>query len=235
MYKGIVFAAGLAAVLFATAASAQMDEIVVTGARIAEYDATSVPHVVLVKRADFLITRVRVSCDTRDAKQRRTELETTLRSMIRAARGSSIKLSVEQDDIITDFDETKFDTVIGPDTRPDTSVVGIIVKTAISKDDTYENATARIKAFVKATPLSGRTEILGAGASWDLTIVGPEQYRTTLIKKIAQDSNDTVTAFGGSYGISVQGLQRPIEWYQSAPLDLSLFIRYTLTMEPATR
>ncbi len=234
MYKGIAFAAALAAVLFATAASAQLEEVVVTGARISEYDATSVPHVVLVKRADFLITRVQVSCDTRDAKQRRAELETTLRNMIRAARGSSIKLSVEQDDIITEFDETKFDTVIGPGTRPDTSAVGIIVKTAISKDDTYENATARIKAFIKATPLAGRTEILGA-ASWDLTIVGPEQYRTTLIKKIAQDSNDTVTAFGGGYGISVQGLQRPIEWYQSAPLDLSLFIRYTLTMEPAAR
>ncbi len=231
MPKGIAFAAGLAAVLFAANAWAQSEEIVVTGSRISENDAT-VPHVVLVKRADFLITRVRVTCDTRDKAQRNKEIRETLRAMIRGAKGPSIKLAVNVgDEIVTDFDETQIDTIIVPDSRPDSSVAQIIVKTAVTQADSYADATDRIRTFIEKVPVSGRTEVVRSG-DWDLTIVGPEQYRTALLKLIAADSKATAEQFGADYGIAVEGLQRPVEWYQSAPLDLALFIRYGMTMTP---
>ena len=49
----------------ASQAAAQMEEVVVTAERRGEY-AESAPNVVLVRRADHLITSVQVTCDTRE-------------------------------------------------------------------------------------------------------------------------------------------------------------------------
>lgn len=232
MRKHIAFAAGLAALLFSATAYAENEEIVVTGSRIVDYESASVPNVVLVKRADFLITRVRVVCDTRDPGARINELKTTLRNMIRAAHSNGkISLAVTKDDIVSPFDETMIERAIQPDNKVETSVAYVIVKTPVTKDDTFDGAADRIEKFVKATPISGRTEILRE-ARWDLTIVGPEQYRAALLKLIVDDAKQTATAFGPEYGSSVEGLQHPVEWYQSGPLDLSLFIRYALHTAP---
>ena len=52
---------------------AQVDEVVVTGARISGDDYSSIPAVVLQRRADFLVQRIRLTNDTRaeDARIKR--------------------------------------------------------------------------------------------------------------------------------------------------------------------
>ena len=60
---------GVLAALLASVADAQpsgIQEIVVTGSRMSEYDPVQTPQVTLRKRADNLITKVTVVCDTRD-------------------------------------------------------------------------------------------------------------------------------------------------------------------------
>lgn len=224
--------AALAAVLMLSASAlAQEDEIVVTAARYADSDYAQtvvIPHITLTRRADNLVTTVRVVCDTRDATLRDQELRQSLRDLIAtaAASGGTISLSVG-DTVLVPFDETMIEKSIYSDGRPDTSVANVVVKTAIKADDTYDAAVARVRAFVAATPKTGRTEVLADGR-WDLTLVGPENNRQELIGLIAADARQAAGLFGGSFAVEVDGLHNPIAWYQTGPLELDLYIPYTL-------
>ena len=207
-------------------------EIVVTAEkRISEFDALKTPHVVLIKRADNLITEVSVVCDTRDPTLRRAELKETLRALIRAAAQDHTVTLGLGDDVVGGFDDTMLDAVIEPDTRADTSHAVVLIKTAVSATDTFDAATNRITGFIKRAPKSGRTEILRVN-DWNLTIVGPERNRTALTALIAEDAKRTAAPFGPGYGYSVDGLQLPISWYQSGPLDLALYITYRMQIVP---
>ena len=221
-------------------ASAQVDTVVVSAERRTAYGgpaeeiAGDAPHLYLTKRADHVITRVNVTCDTRDAKQRRGELKETLRAMIQKAAGTgTISLSVG-DKVITDLTESGFDDLITMDPRPDTSTATVIIKTKLSANDTLNTAIARVTLFIASTPMSGRTEIVRIG-EWDLTIVGPEQYRDAIIGLIVSDAKHTADMFGPANGVAVEGLEHRVSWYQKGPLDLALYIPYTLKIAPLTR
>jgi hypothetical protein len=189
----------------AVGGAAYGQELIVTASRISEYDATSTPHVFLRKRADNLIVEVNVVCDTRDMSQRRDELRTTLKSLMRAAeKDPTIELGIGEE-IVGRFDETMIDSLIGPSKRPDTSAAKLLIKTRVTPADTQDSATGRIEAFIEKAPKAGRTEVL-----------------------VAKDSLASAGAFGADYGVSVQGLQLPVSWYQVGPLDLALYIPYRL-------
>ncbi len=212
--------------------NAGVEEIVVTGSRMQEYDAAATPFVTLHKRADNLITRVTVVCDTRDLSQRKAELRATLRNLVKGAgQEKTISLGVG-DEVVGAFDETQLDKVIEPDAKADTSKTTIIVKTALAPNDTFDAATARIKAFAARTAKVGRTEILFQH-DWELTLINPGQYRPAVIKLVAEDAQRTAAAFGEAYAVEVQGLQLPVSWYQAGPLDLALYVPYKLTVRPA--
>jgi hypothetical protein len=222
---------GLALVLFAGSAAAQeqVETVVVTGSRIG-YDGEA-PNVTLPQRADHLITKVRVVCDTRDLDKRKEELRQTLRGMIgEAKRTSSISLSVG-DELLIDFTEKMLDKVIVPDSKADTSDAYVVIRTELSKDDTFDGATQRIKDFVAKTSKAGRTEVL-IEEKFNLGLVKPERYRAELIAKIAADTKQIAQTFGADYNPRVEGLQRPIQWYQSGPLDLALYIPYGVVVAP---
>jgi hypothetical protein len=209
----------------------EVGEVVVTGSRISEYDANQTPHVVLRKRADNLIVEVVVVCDTRDVSQRREELKTTLKNLIRqAAKDPGVELGIGEE-IVGAFDETMVDSIIGSASKIDTSQATLLVKTKVLPGDTLDSATGRIEKFVAATPKAGRTEILVQG-DWNLTLIHPEQYRGEVIALVAKDSLKTASAFGDGYGVMAQGLQLPLSWYQSAPLELALYIPYRMEVRP---
>jgi hypothetical protein len=213
--------------------AASVGEIVVTAVKRG-YDPGGTPNVVLVRRADNLITEVKVVCDTRDPSLRRNELKETLPAMIRTAgRSGTISLGVG-DEVLGAFDETMLDKVIAPDTKADTSVASLVIKTPVSVRDTFDAASGRIVAFIAATPKSGRSEILREN-DWNLTIVGPERSRPALLALIADDARATAAVFGAGYGVSVEGLQQRIAWYQQGPLDLALYITYRLEVAPLSR
>ncbi|MFT4251743.1 MAG: hypothetical protein QM608_04580 [Caulobacter sp.] len=214
----------------ARAQNEDISEIVVTAARLTEYDPVKTPYVTLKKRADNLITVVRVTCDTRDLSQRRNELKATLRNMIKAAPAAGVELGLG-DEIIGAFDDTMLDGVIKPDTRPDTSQAVLVVKTRVAPGDSFDAATGRIMAFADKTPTVGRTEILPSEA-WNLTLIGPQKHRPEVITLVAEDARRASAAFGPQYAVSVEGLQLPVSWYQSGPLELALFIPYRMTVLP---
>jgi hypothetical protein len=218
----VVFLAG------ASAAQAQVETVVVTGSRDSSGEAGGI---FIIKRADHIITSVVVTCDTRDDKQRHDELKATLRDMIHAAAATStISLGVG-DKTVEKLTEADFDDIIGSDSRPDTSRATIIIKTTVSPTDTIRAAVARLSDFIKKTSKVGRTEVVRQG-DWDLTIIAPEQYRDAILAKIVDDAKRAAALFGAGYGITMEGLERPINYYQKGPLDLALYIPYTMKIAP---
>jgi hypothetical protein len=225
---GVLFVAAFCAG-FANAASAQIETVVVTGSRL--HDEYEAPHLVIIKRADHVITHLNVTCDTRDLSQRRAELKETLRNMIRVAAGTATISLGLGDQIVGDLSESNFDSIIEPDSRADTSHAVVIIKTKVTGDDTLNGAIARITDFVAHVPKAGRTEILRQGG-WDLTIVGPEQYRDAILAKIVADARHTADLFGPGYAIAIDGLEHQVSWYQKGPLDLGLYVPYALKITP---
>jgi hypothetical protein len=233
--KSLPIACALAALAFvsapAQARQSGVEEVVVTGARMTEYDPVKTPFVTLGRRADNLITTVRVVCDTRDLSQRKQELKTTLRNMIKAAPGAGVELGLEGEEVIGRFDETMLDAVIRADGKPDTSVALLVVKTRVAPADTFDAATGRIKAFAEKTAKSGRTEILPT-EDWNLTLIGPQRYRGEVLALVADDARKVAGTFGADYAVAAEGLQLPLSWYQSGPLELALYVPYKLTVTP---
>ena len=60
----------------------QVEEVVVTGARISGEDYSGIPAVVLQRRADFLVQRISLTNDTRAEDARIRELQQTIRDMV---------------------------------------------------------------------------------------------------------------------------------------------------------
>lgn len=213
----------------ASAQDADVGEIVVTGSRLQDYEPTETPAIVLKKRADNIFTNIEVTCDTRDLTQRRQELKATLQALIKAAGPAGIELAVDDDDIVRKFQVDDLDDIIRAATKVDTSTATLTLKTRVLPTDTFESVTGRIEAFVKRTPKSGRTEVLMSD-DWDLTLIGPGQYRDSIISLVAADANKTARAFGEGYSVVVEGLTLPVTWYQSGPLELALYIPYRQTI-----
>jgi hypothetical protein len=237
--KGALGAALLAAASLAAgvAAAQTIGELVVTAERRndsgAAVAAAPAPHVVVFRRADNLVVEAQVDCDTRDEKDRLNEMKSTLRNMIAAAAasGGQIELGVESDNVILPLKPEALDTMLSPGDRDDTTTATIVVKTHVSATDTFEGASARIEAFVHKTQVVGRAQVTRHG-DWQLTLVTPRQYRPQIIAAIAADAADTSHAFGAGYGVELEGLERPVAWARSGPLDLALYIPYSLKIEP---
>ena len=222
-----ILSAAVVCLAFTAAAQAQVETVVVTGSRAPE----EAPGVFIIKRADHVITSVSVTCDTRDAKQRREELKATLRNMMHAAAATStISLGIGEK-TVDKLNEADFDDIISSDSRPDTSRVVIIVKTTVSPTETLSAPVARITEFIKKTVMVGRTEVIRQG-DFDLTLIAPEQYRAVILAKIVDDAKAATALFGPGYGVSMEGLERSVSWYQKAALDLALYIPYSLKITP---
>ncbi|HWD27499.1 MAG TPA: hypothetical protein VG387_10060 [Rhizomicrobium sp.] len=211
------------------AAQAQVETVVVTGERMTS--ESEAPHIGIPKRADHLITVIDVVCDTRDATQRRAELKETLGNLLRAASGTSTISIGLGEHILGDLTENNFDSIIEAETRADTSHAEVTVKTKVTKDDTINDAMRRVTGFLDKVPKAGRTLIARQG-SWGLTLIGPEQYHDQLVAMILADAKHLAETLGPGYGVTIEGMERKVTWYQRGPLDLGLFIPYTLKIEP---
>jgi hypothetical protein len=214
--------------LLASSAQAQIETVVVTGSR--NYGGEA-PGVTLVERADHLVTKVKVTCDTRDATRRKDELRQTLKEMIAEARRSgSISLGIG-DEVLYEFNEDAIEKTMTEEARSDISTAFVVIRTELSKTDTFEAASKRIRDFIARTPKTGRTEILNE-QPFNLGLMNAERYRAELVNKIAEDSKHTAALFGAGYQMRIDGLQHAVQWFPSGKLDLSLYIPYDLVISP---
>jgi len=221
------------ALLASGAASAQLEEVVVTGTRSAN---SSIPGTSLKRPGDFILLMVEVSNDSRDGKTRKSEIEATLRAMLAAVeKDKSIELSVIGDNNLVlplKLDSATLNLVGGK--RPDTSEATISVKTRIPQSVGNSSAlVAKLKDFASGIKPVGRTIIDGDGA-FEISIVNPAQYRDRVIELFAGDVRKVTAALGADYKVVARGIDQPIEWVRDGMLEVTIFVPYSYDVLPAS-
>ena len=209
---------------------AQLDEIVVTGSRVSGDDYSKIPAIVLQRRADFLVQRIRLTNDTRALDARTKELHQTIRDMVGdAAKQAGIALSYG-DEFLIPITPTAYEVpLIEGGKRADTSSTSIYVKMALGEKDDVSEAIARLRSFIKRGRVSGRTEIEPEG-DVGLSLVTPEKYRYRILEKIAEDARKLHAAVGIQCKIRLSGLSNRVLWQRSDVSELTLYIPYEVEL-----
>ena len=221
----------IVAVISGVPAWAQVDEVVVTGARISGEDYSSIPAVVLQRRADFLVQRIRLTNDTRAEDARIKELHQTIRDMVAdATRKPGLALSYG-DEFLIPISAAATEVVLGPGSkRADTSTTSIYVKMALGEKEDVPRAIAMLTDFIKKARISGRTEIEPEDEV-GLSLVTPEKYRYDIIRKITEDAKRLREAVGAKCRIQLSGLANRVSWQRSDVSELTLYIPYQVQLE----
>ncbi len=216
--------------IFCSPAWAQLEEVVVTGARVSGDDYSRIPAIVLEQRADFLVQRIRLTNDTRAEDARTKELHQTIRDMVGdAAKQSGIALSYGDEFLIPITSKDYEVPLADGGKRPDTSSTSIYVKMALGEKDDVPDAIARLRSFIKKGRVSGRTEIESVG-DVGLSLVTPEKYRYRIIAKITEDAKKLHSTVGSQCKIRLSGLSNRVLWQRSDVSELTLYIPYEVEL-----
>jgi hypothetical protein len=230
--------------LLAAAAPAMAQEVIVTGQRRGlnnppgvyvsdrEILAAGRPVIVLRRTADYAVLPVRIVGDTRELKQRRDDLQTTIRNTIELAAKSGIELATG-DYVVTPLTLANYaDLKFTGDGRPDTDQAPFLVKVRLSPGMDLASAASKLTKFIEAVPKVGRSTIL-ASSEVTVSIVNPDQYRPAIIELIAADAKASAAKFGPGYGVQVTGLDRPVEWSRAGSTEVFLYLlsSYTITKD----
>lgn len=204
-----------------------LDRIEVTGSRISYRDLLDVPAVAITKRGDYLSQGFTLVNDTRSEAGRRNEVDATVRKLISRA---GKRYAVIHDDgyAQTLKPDSPPLTLIEDPKRPDTSRIQLRVRVDIDGDDPTQ--IERLRDFLRQTPMVGRTEIQ-LDPDTALGMRRPERYRYELIDAIATDSQRLRKTMGEGCEVALEGLNSRIEWERVGPLELLLYVPYSMTVE----
>jgi len=207
--------------------------IVVTGSKIrSEFDgySSSIPLVGFQRQADYLLQPVRITGDTRDAKQRVDEVYQTIAGFLRAANAQGFTVSYG-DVVTTDVTSANLrDLPLRNAGRPDTSGITLFATTKLAEMN-VATAQSRLAALIKGFKPVGRA-LVEDGGNPSLSIVGPDRYRPQIAEAVAKDAGRMAGLFGEGYAVEVTGLEGTVQWQRRGTTDLFLYIPYRLTITP---
>lgn len=230
---GVLLVSALAFLPALPAAAQRMESIMVTANRVEAEELRMAPAVYRQIPADFVLVAVTYQSATRDTGERRKELETMFnRLKAKAAKTDGYSLSGGE----LGESSANIDTVLFGDVY-ETAYSGtgsftLTLNVDTRKDESFEALMKRAEAFVDTIEVSGRAEaFLG-----DEQFIGARdvaKHRADLVSDIAAEVSDIRTRFGGLTGTKVilTGLESRIITQPSGPLELEIFIPYTLTLE----
>jgi hypothetical protein len=194
--------------------------------------ATGRPVIVLKRTADYVVLTARIVGDTRDMKQRRADLQATIRNAIDLATKSGVELATGDYLVkpLTRSDDAALQ--FSSDGRPDTDQATFLIKTRLTAGTDLAVAGAKLRKFMDSVPKVGRSTIVVSGEP-TLSVVDPDQYRPAIIDLIAADARASAAKFGPAYGVQVVGLDRPVEWSRAGPTEVFLYLMssYTVTRD----
>lgn len=215
----------LLTIFTSTSTLAQLEEIVVT-AQMRGGGYYDMPAVTLKNKADFLVQNIQLINDSRSPDLRRSEIIATIESLMKASKKiKGIELSYG-DGFLTpvNLDDNSLQ-IIADRNKTDTSYVNIFAKVALLDTVSAKKQIFDLREFIANAELLGRTEVIAQG-DIGLSIIGPEQYRYEIIKKISEENKRVASALGKPCGFSLSGLQNRVEWERSGVDELTLYIGY---------
>jgi len=209
-------------------ALAQLQEVVVTGARVDSYD---MPAVAVAKQADFLVQNIRLINDSRSPELRRQEIFGTIERMLAEAervRGMALSYGtgfLEPIDLTGEALQ-----LIADRQRVDTSYVDIFAKVQFDQKRNARDQIVALRDFISKAQRIGRTEIDALG-DIGVSIVGPEQYRYEIIQQIAAENRRLGAALGNECEVAVGGLEGRVQWERTDVSELTLYIPYRVEVK----
>lgn len=223
----------LAASAALPALAQDMERMMVTSNRVEESARISAPAIYRQIPADFVLVAVTYQSATRDTAERRRELETMFdRLKARAAKTDGFSLSGGTLGASTaDIDTVLFGDVYTQD-YAGTGRFTLTLNIDTRAEESFEALMKRAATFVAGIEIAGRAE----------AYLGDEQYigardvakhRADLVSDIAKEVSGLRRQFGSSQETKVvlTGLESRIITQPSGPLELEIFIPYTLTLE----
>jgi len=215
-------------------AGAQGDErmlqnIVVTASRIDIDDMVAAPAIYRRVPADFVQMAVTYQSGTRSDAERRSELETMFDRLKKAAAGadgyalyggqlgqSSAPIdTVQFGDVYSSYGtQGQFTLTLSVDTR---------------SGESFDKLMERTSAFVKAIKTAGRTP-RPIGDEQYLGARHTDQHREALLRDIGADVRLMQDVFGAR-NVTLTGLESRVITQPSGPLEMEIFIPYTMTVE----
>ena len=207
----------------------EMERIIVTANRIEAEDLRSAPAVYRQIPADFVLVAVTYQSATRDTGERAKELETMFnRLKAKAAKTSGFNLQGGSlGESISDIDTVLFTDVY----RSDYSGTGRFTLTLsidTKPEESFEALMNRAQKFIRDIDAAGRAEsYLG-----DEQFIGARdvaKHRADLVADIAAEVSGLKTSFAPAK-VTLTGLESRIITQPSGPLELEIFIPYTMTV-----
>ena len=185
----------------------------------------------ITRRADYFVTPLFVSSDSRDRDARTEELFTMLAATLERAEAQGITLVAGRYKLAPVTLANMRELPIVGGSRPDTSRVQIYARIPITSSEPSVRGTAeQISDFVKQVPATGRS-FIDVGST-GLAIDNPEQYRADVVRHIAAESRSYAAMFGNGYGVEITGLHGDLYWQQSSETEVFLYIEHNFVIKP---
>ncbi len=229
----------LAALGMAPSAFAQRDMVVVTGSRI-DRDGGSLPVVSIRVPADFVVFLLEVESATRSEDERGRELEAAFATLVdRVRRNPGFKLEAGDAWTAIPIDTVTARELIEPDEDdPLRSEIKLSLTVEVKPGDTFDKIRVRAEELIKGARLPGRVEIV-IGVDQFMGVNDPKKHRETLLRQIAEDTDLLQSLFGrgptGPAAISLSGFESRVQSRPVAPLEMELYINYSLSLVQAPR
>lgn len=233
----IAAAASTATLLTAPMPASAQETIVVTGSRQdrsatnAYFRSEGPAAIGVTRQADYFVTPLFVSSDSRDPDLRTEELFAMLSATLSRAEAQGIALVAGSYTLEPVTAANMRELPLRAGNRPDTSRVQIYARIPLRGDNPSVRATAdRIKTFVEAIPATGRS-FIDVGST-GLAIDNPEQYRDAVVRHVADEANKYAGMFGQGYGVTIDGLDGNLYWQQASETEVFLYIEHDFTIGP---
>lgn len=209
-----------------------LGEVIVTASRIEQDDyERDMPIIGLRRTADFLVYEATIMGDTRDPKQRASEIRQMLKKTVEMAKQYGVSLAYGDYNITPLTTNNLDDISLKNGDRPDSQLISFLVTYPISPATSIEEAERKVETFVEAVPEVGRAQ-LDIDSDYTMSIVNPDQYRKDIATEVMKDAKSLAQQMGADYGVTIEGLNMPVLWQRSGPTSVMLYIPYKLVIVP---
>jgi hypothetical protein len=197
------------------------------------------PYVSIIAPADFVIFTVTLETGTRSADEATRELERTFAALTtKVERAQGVVLEVGEPGNSSELETTEAREAIESRYNGDRSRIPLVFKFAVQKDDTFRTVRMRAEKFISEIQLTGRAEAITGDIQY-IGVTDPKKHREALLKKIAEDSRTIQTIFAGAStgatAISLTGLEGRVRTRPSGPLEMEIYIPYSIVLGSPVR
>lgn len=212
------------------------ETIVVTGSRQdrsagnAYFSSNNGPAAIgVTRKADYFVTPLFVSSDSRDRDARLAELYAMFEATLDRADAQGIAIVAGRYKLQPATKANMRELPVIGGNRPDTNRVQIYARIPLRGPDASVRKTAeQIQAFVKTVPATGRS-FIDIGTT-GLAIDNPEQYRADVVRHVAKEATSYAAMFGNDYRVDIDGLDGELYWQQSSETEVFMYIDHSFAI-----